>query len=251
VRSGFRKRLLDVNAFYWLASRIRIKPAMVWGFLFFMLIWWIYVSIRTGSMLMYEALVATTLILNATFKLWVAVETGQRFGEDQSSGALELLLSTRLTVPEIIRGQMLALRRQFLWPLLLVLAAEVFFTAALMHRFSAQRWQMLLTGAAGILMLGADLVTLVWVAISCALTSRNPNVAIVKTISRILMLPWGFYAIGAASASVLEVVVGPMGLNWLFYLNLWFWTSLATNLGFGLSAWTRVRTRFRQLAAAK
>src|SRR5205809_5719175 len=99
---------------------------------------------------MYEGLVATSLILNSTFKLWVADETGQRLGEDQSSGALELLLSTRLCVRDILRGQFLALHRQFFWPLAVVIAVEVFFTAVLMRRDHADALRMILTGGAGI-----------------------------------------------------------------------------------------------------
>ena len=41
---------------------------------------------------------------------------GRQFAEDRHSGALELVVSTPLGVKEILRGQWLALRRQFLGP---------------------------------------------------------------------------------------------------------------------------------------
>jgi hypothetical protein len=248
TRLSYRRRLLDVNAFYWLAARLRIKPAMVWGFLGFMVIWWVYVSARAGSLLMYEALVMTALILNLTFKLWVAVETGQRLGEDQSSGALELLLSTRLSVPEILRGQILALRRQFLWPLLVVVLVELFFTGALMKRFHADAWRMFLTGFGGIIMLFADITALIWVGMCAGLTSKNANVAIIKTVTRILLLPWLLFGVGAVIVSVIWELTRSNQLDWRFYLSLWFWAGMLTDVGFGLAAWTKVRTQFRRLA---
>jgi hypothetical protein len=237
-----------VNAFYWLAARLRIKPAMVWGFLTFMVIWWVYVSARTGSALMYEALVATAVILNMTLKLWVAVETGQRFGDDQSSGALELLLSTRLSVPEILRGQILALRRQFLWPLVTVVLVELFFTGVLMKRFHAETWRMFLTGFGGIVMLLADIAALIWVAMCAGLTSKNANVAIIKTIVRVLLLPWLIFGAGVFAGTLILELLGANLLDWRFYLSLWFWGGILTDVGFGLVAWTRVRTQFRELA---
>jgi hypothetical protein len=247
-RKAFRKRLLDVNAFYWLAARVRLKPALVWAFLGFMVIWWIYVSIKSGSFLMFEGIIATALILNLTFKLWVAVETAQRLGEDQSMGALELLLSTRLTVRDILRGQLLALRRQFLWPLVVIIAVELVFTGAAMHRFRGEGDRMFLTWMAGILMLLADLVTLVWVAISSALISKNPNQAIIRTISRVLILPWVLFGVVAVSGNVVASVLRTVHLDWRFYLGLWFWLGVLVDAGFGVIAWLTVRTRFRDLA---
>jgi len=248
TRLSYRKRLLDVNAFYWLAARLRIKPAIVWTFLGFMVVWWMYVSAKSGSLLMYEALIATALILNSTFKLWVAVETGQRFGEDQSSGALELLLSTRLSVPEILRGQLLALRRQFLWPLLVVIMVELLFTGALMKRFHGEAFRMFLTGFAGIGMLVADILALTWVAISAGLTSKNANVAIIRTVTRVLLLPWLLFGAGAVVGMLIRELTGSDLLDWRFYLSLWFWGGILADVGFGLVAWAKVRTQFRRLA---
>ena len=68
--------------------------------------------------------VLTALMLNSTLKIWLAIEAGQQLAEDQRTGAFELLLSTPLTVQDILRGQLLALRRQFLRPLLVVLGVE-------------------------------------------------------------------------------------------------------------------------------
>ena len=65
--------------------------------------------------------VLTAVLLNFAFKVWLAIEAGRQLAEDRRTGAFELLLSVPLTVQEIVRGQLLALRRQFLWPVLTVL----------------------------------------------------------------------------------------------------------------------------------
>src|SRR4030095_6037631 len=40
-RKAFRTRLLNVNAFYWLAARAWFKPAGVWAALAFVACWWL------------------------------------------------------------------------------------------------------------------------------------------------------------------------------------------------------------------
>ena len=59
--------------------------------------------------------------MNLVIKVWFALEAGKQLSEDRKQGALELLLSTPLTVQDILRGQRLALERQFLGPVMVVL----------------------------------------------------------------------------------------------------------------------------------
>lgn len=249
VRKAFRKRLLDLNAFYWLASRARLKPALVWSFLVFMVGWWVYVSIRSGSFLMIEALIAMALILNSTLKLWIPIEAAQRLAEDQSAGALELLLSTPLTVRDIVRGQFMALRRQFLSPFLMVILIELIMAATLLQQ---SRWgddRMLRMWLAGILMLVADVLALIWVALWAALSSKNVNQAIIKTLGRVLVLPWVLFGVVGVAVSLWVSLTRKPEPSWRFYLGLWFWAGLLTDLVFGVSAWVKVRSGFQEVAA--
>ena len=170
----YRKRLLDINAFYWLAARARLKPLHVWTFLGLMAFWWLRGWMDSGA-LWFDPVTAITLalILNCTLKAWIALEAGQQLAEDQKAGALELLLSTPLTVRDILRGQFLALRRQFLKPLLVTIAVElILMTADLRH--SGNRKPELHLWLAGITMLVADVLTLPVVAMRIALTAKNP-----------------------------------------------------------------------------
>ena len=248
VRRAFRKRLLDLNAFYWLASRARLKPAMVWSFLIFMVGWFVYVSIRSGSFLMIEALIAMAAILNSTLKLWVPIEAAQRLAEDQSAGALELLLSTPLTVRDIVRGQFMALRRQFFRPLLVIVLIELILARTVLQHSRQADNRVLFTWMAGILMLVTDVLALIWVALSAALSSKNANHAIIKTLVRVLILPWVMFGVIAIAASLWTNAMRKPYPGWRFYLGLWLGLGLLTDLAFGVSAWLRVKNGFREFA---
>src|ERR1017187_2384803 len=173
-RQAFRRRLLDVNAFYWLAARARPKPVQVWIFLGLMAGWWLAGRVFAGAAWHDElVLITTAILLNTTLKLWVVIEAGQRLAEDQKSGALELLLSSPLRVRDILRGQLLALRRQFLWPLLVIIALEFCFMRELHGRSLDPKVVPVWTDR--MLLLVGDLVALSWVAMASALTAKNQN----------------------------------------------------------------------------
>ena len=59
-------------------------------------------------------LVAFTI--HCVLKIWLASEACRHFVDHRHSGTLELLLSTPLKVSQILRGNLLALQRQFAAP---------------------------------------------------------------------------------------------------------------------------------------
>jgi ABC-type transport system involved in multi-copper enzyme maturation permease subunit len=167
-RIAFRRQLLGVNAFFWLAGRARLKPIFVWAALAGIGCLYGWGVIENGHSWNDSPIyIITTLTLNSMLKLWVASEAGRRMGEDRKLGSLELILSTPLSVREIIRGQMLALRRQFLGPTLAVVLVEfIFLLASLNTRGDRSDGAALVTWwAATNVMLVADMLALSAVAI--------------------------------------------------------------------------------------
>ena len=243
----FRRRLLEVNAFFWLAGRARLKPFHVWIFLGGIGGWWVTGRIASGPLWL-DAGVALTmaLLLNTTLKIWVVIEAGQRLAEDQQAGALELILSTPLGVKEIVRGQWLALRRQFLGPLLAVLAVETAWMIYLSPRLRDDDFPVV--WLAGMFMLVADVFALGWVAMRAALTAKNHNRATITTFTRILIAPWiGFGLVWAlGNAWCLLTSDAPWDLSPKAGIGLWLGWGLAADLLFGLLAWRQLRTHFRQ-----
>ncbi len=238
-RQRFRTRLLNVNPIYWLGSRARLKPAMVWGFLGLVGAGWMYASFKVGREWFDQAVYFTTaLLLNSALKLWWGSEACVRFVEDRRNNALELLLSTPLTVRDIFRGQWLALRRVFQGPAVVVLLVDALFLAVpVVERGWSEDnllwvWMFLF----GMVVLVADLYTLYWVGMWAGLTSRHVNRAAGTTVAWVMTLPWAIYVV---------IVLGMAFLNarrtfdpsWQFMLGLWFVLSLANDV----VAWTFCR----------
>ncbi len=249
-RKALRTRLLEVNPFCWLSSRARFKPAGVWLFLGFVGCWWLYLRVIVHLNWAEESFSLTTaLILNSVLKLWIGLEACQRLAEEQKMGSLELLLSTPLNARAILRGQFLALKRQFLKPLAVVIGVEIVFMLAV-SRYSflpaGESARQAAFGLAGIVLLILDIAALTWVALLSALTARSPNRASASTILRVLILPWLIFAALAVIAGIWTA--GGPGPGWKFYLHLWFWLGVLADLAFGLPAWWQLQTRFRELA---
>jgi len=160
------------------------------------------------------------------------------------------LLTTPLSVRDILRGQLLSLGRQFLGPLLVVLAIELFLVIAASQRSFQTSADVFSFGVRGLIMLLTDLGAVIGVAIASALTARSPNHANVTTVFRVLILP----SLVFLAVSLVTVISGaPRGPNseWKFYIPLWFWLGIGADIIFGLPAWWQVLTRFPQLAVRR
>jgi hypothetical protein len=248
-RRAFRRRLLDINAFYWHAARARLKPLGVWVFLVFMAGWWWYMMVELQFHWLDETLfLVTVAMVNSILKLWIAIETPQRLADDQKLGALELLLSTPLTVGDILRGQWLALRRQFLFPLLIVVAVELFLMNAAGRSGVPATWSIREVGTTSLILLVADIAAVGWQGIALGLTARNPNQAVIRTVWRVLMLPWVIFIAISVGVNVIAASSSIAPPDWRFFLYLWFWLGVLTDIGFGVPAWWQARLRFRELA---
>ncbi len=180
-------------------------------------------------------------------KIWITSEAGWRLGEDRKLGALELLLSTPLEVEDILQGQMLALKRQFLAPLIAALVIESVFLVASMHGNSSDTEglaALVSFWVAGLFLLVADIAALSAVAMWVSLTARNPNRTTGITVRRVLILP---LAIGAAILILLAIFRQEEN-GWKLTLGLWFGLGILADAFFGGRAWWRLRHEFREAA---
>ncbi|MGC3957668.1 MAG: hypothetical protein QM813_06880 [Verrucomicrobiota bacterium] len=142
----FRRRLLNINPFLWLAGRKRISSPVFMGLALILVVITAYVttpffvrvsgggSARTmeGSLL---AWLWTGLAFHALSLYYAAMVASQRLAEDKQVGALEMILCTPTTERIIARGLWLAYARRMLFPALLCLLVHLFFL-----------WQVLLLG---------------------------------------------------------------------------------------------------------
>lgn len=264
VRATVRARLLAVNPFYWLAGHDRRKPLLVWLVLAAAvgLIFWSYAKQDPFSYLF------LAYLLHAGLKIWVVWEACRRLVEDRRSGTLEVLLCTPLSVREILRGQWLALRRQFGGPILAILLIDLlllwFGLLSTTTVRSLGRSEFLLAFLAGMVIFLLDVVVLAWLGMWLGLKSASATRVALGAWLRVMVLPWVlFYGASMVVMMFLMTVqmtggratgvtiMGTFRPTAEFFIGLWFALALCVDLAFGLWAWRRLRRDFRSVAAQR
>lgn len=255
VRHDFRTTLLNQNAFYWLATKPRQKAQWTWTPLAIAVVAWVWGILEAGGQWFNPGMYATTVIAIAvTLKAMIGAEAGRRLLEDRKVGALELILSTPLTVKEIVRGQRLAIQRQFNLPILtlLIIAFVLLLAGAAHHDMGGQdRRYWIWTGVAGSIVFLADIAALFWMGMWHGLSAKNPKHAFGLAIGPILVLPWGGVAI---VMTVIEFLPREIRQSFRYGgmpLALWFVFSLTADVLFGVWARHKLLTQFRELAAER
>ena len=192
----------------------------------------------------------TAIVLNCLLKVWIAFEAGRNLAKDRKSGALELVISTSLKVKEMLQGHWMALRGQFLGPVLTVIAIQLIFLTASLQRESFHALPLNpVLWVTFILLLVADVIALGWAGLWGGLNARKPSRLVGMTFLRILAAPWMlFFVICILAHHFIDDSPSDPILNWKFYVGLWFGLGLLIDVGFGLQAALHLRARFRALA---
>jgi hypothetical protein len=251
-RLAFRRKLLDHNPYFWLVARARLKPALVWFVLFLLAAAWACGLVKYGRDWLSTGLYVTTgLILNLLLKGWWAAETCRQVTEDRRTGALELLLTTPLSVTELLRGQLLALLRQFLAPGLVVLLLFLLILfVGLRELYSDQPFWVLLWLSA-IILLAADAAALFWVGVWDSVNAKKPQHAATTSAARILAVPWLVVALTGLVLTLTMFVRGNSDVAGYFFLWVLLISSLVTDVAFGAWARHKLLSEFRDAAARR
>jgi hypothetical protein len=245
-----RARLLDRSPCLWLASRDPLKRILVWVCLAALAGLWLAGYAKWPDDWMDEGLcIATAITIHVLLKLYVASEACQQFGPDRRSGALELLLSTPLTVREMLQGHVLALRRQFLWPVLAVILVDLLFLLHLFGKASEPGWWFWF-GAVGISTFLLDLQALAWVGLWTGLTAKHPNRASGTTVITVLVLFWILYWGTFILAEALGLPL-PRLSNEYFALAYYFLLAVALDLTLWFWARSRLQRKLRAVATQR
>lgn len=224
----WRTRLLERNPFLWLASRETHWTVTVW---FWLLAATLFLGCMVWATRNMTGLATVFVIgLGACWHLIllqvIAPCAGHRLVEDRQSGALEMLLSTPLSVEQIMRGQWLSLRRRFLPPLLLIMPAELALMTAgyVTHGFGGMidpedRGLWLFVWSATIVLLPFCMLALGWLGLRHALTARNTatagGIAFAKVLAWPAFLMWGIGFVVRASDWPLVILAYILYLVWL------------------------------------
>jgi hypothetical protein len=205
-RAAWRRRLLDANPVFWLTSRDRLRFVSVMAVLGgFGLVWlWLYWKYRS-AMADTTVYFCIAYFLHTVIKIWFASDASRLFAEDRRTGALELVLSTSLTIDEILVGQALALKRQFGAAVSIILGADLLMLVfGMRDRLldSFDDWLLLFLGI--MIMFVVDLYTLGWVGLWLGLVSKKASRASAGNISRVLVIPWAVFLLGVSIMATLQ-----------------------------------------------
>lgn len=172
-RARLRQHLLEINPLLWLANRDgAYSPALT------ILCAAILLVARVFKVDQLGLLTASLAIL---FRM--AYASAHSISEDQKNGALELLLSTTLAVPDILAGLNRAMRRRFFLPVALVILWPWFVGGVKFDRIFSN----LLVCSS--LLLIATWVALSWVGPWFALR-RKPTSAAWTSLAVVVLPPW-------------------------------------------------------------
>ncbi|MEO5803234.1 MAG: ABC transporter permease subunit [Verrucomicrobiota bacterium] len=250
-----RTHLLGINPFLWLAARDPLKVTFLWSVIFVVTAFWIWGWAKwPKEWLSIPNYIMTAVLLHTLLKFWLASEACYRFVEDRKNGALELLLSTPMSVTEILQGQRLALYRQFAGPAFYILAADFLFLMVGLHDHQLNRgdeysfWGML--WIVGMIVFVMDLFALSWVSMWVGLSSKQANRAASGAITRILVLPWMLFSFSMTLflTASLFARIRPDEHFVLFY---WFAVCVVNNLIFMHWAKRNLHGRLREMATQR
>jgi hypothetical protein len=244
----FRKWALDRNAYLWLAGKPRVKGVLVWALVAFIASTWLVSMWAVHWQMMDAAGIIFSVILNVALVAWITTEACRRLAMDKKAGAFELTLSTPLRERDILRGQQLALRRQFLKPAIAALLVESLVLFAIAPgrdaMFDRCFWVSILLVSA------SSLFATAWYGMLAGLNSKTYGIATVKTTTGILAVPALIFAGVEISILVGKYLFAthPGDLERAYQLGCWLATTVLAQLWFAFSARRRLYADFRRLA---
>jgi hypothetical protein len=272
-RARLRRKLIELNPVMWLACRERWQSAAIWTMAILVLGTFIalLVSDLPPDVWAVWSFVGGALALG--FYLWTASQACRFFVEARRSGLVELMLETPLTVKDIVRGQWGALQRMFGLPVALFLCTQLF-AGALSHQASWSGVRMsgggpnlavtMIMAAASVVVMAANLIALSWFGMWMGLTSKSANLATLKTLVFVCVIP-GFvitFAAGLLIPLVMFTMVSTGISSTRGSFAVWFPTlipllsmaltsvlSLGKSVFFSLWARRKLYSSFRERAA--
>jgi hypothetical protein len=249
-RARFRQRLVSINPFFWLASRARLDPVftVLWLLLAAALILTFFARVGIDEV---PLAITLMIVLHLILRLNIASSASRHFAEQRRTGAMEFLLAcTPLDTRDIIRGQWLALRRQFLIPLILVVLLDLFFVVVVVISETTGKAVMPKTdlglfvffSIAMMLMLIADSIALGWVGMWMGISYKRPNRASSAAASRVIVWPFvGMFFVASQ--------IGFTNGSGSVVLAFWFCVGLICDALLIVHARRSLYAKFRSLAA--
>ena len=168
---------LDKNPFVWLAGRDRQPATLGWlvvgGIALVWMLFWAAWPARWPSV---QNFFLTAALLNAVLAWFTRQTAAQEIGQGRRDGSYELLLTTPLSPEDIVRGALIAVRRQFraLVSFVMFLNALIMLGGLAMRRWNAGAlgeyfgiWLFLLTWTWSLGRQRSRLLPVMWASLNC------------------------------------------------------------------------------------
>ncbi len=218
-RGALRRKLLGQNPVLWLASRARWQGLGIWVMAVGGVGAFAALFVRSQPMQGWVAWSFVDQLVRLLLYLGAAAEAGHFFVEARRSGLLELLLAAPLSVRQIVDGQWRALLRRFALPVVVLLLLQVGGVSLSQRVFWGGAAVQVPLGAAGLaaalgsaaataLITAANLLALVWFGMWMGLTSKNNNLAALKTIVFVQVIP--LFVLSFASGLAMSLFLLPL-----------------------------------------
>ena len=247
--TGERKEVLAVNVFLWRATQPGLQKTVVWlALLAIALMWFALDGFLPVTRFDVTKDILTLILAGVVVKAWLASEACSTLSADRRNAAMELLLTTPLPEKEIIRGQRLALWRQFAEPASAIFLANMILLGLEILNAppgsNLTDYRNLLVGLhliTGVSLL-VDLLALSWTGMWQGLVQRRPNRAAAFALVQILLVPYLlFFAFDVMASGGL-----PNPYSVLIFTNI---LGLASAFFFAQNANTRLVQWFRRVVA--
>jgi hypothetical protein len=184
-----RVKLINKNAFLWLASRNRLAPFRGWLTILILIT---FIGFASHMMGLIGQLLCVTLALSFMLKVLLASNVGLQISRENEQGTLEMLLSTPLQTGEIISGQQQAAWRPIRVPTLIVMVSLLVLAIVMAFdppfRVGPTLVPAVLT-AAYLVISALDLWTLSWLGIWTVTVVKDPRRAAGSAIARCIFVP--------------------------------------------------------------
>jgi ABC-type transport system involved in multi-copper enzyme maturation permease subunit len=230
-----RTRLLEVNPVLWLLDDSRNLRWLAWLLSLSAVAVLIFLGDTFGSRAPFSSSLAMWPFY-FLLKIFFAIQACRFFAEARRTGALELICSTPLTMREVVAGQWMLLRRLFLWPLIILLSANL---VVLVQAAAKGGGNWGATGSASpfpfelftfylnfkvIPNTVADFFAIGWFGMWLALCLQRPNMAAGLTILSVVILPMIALCAPALATDAIFIVIGWVKLSEDFRLRQAQWT---------------------------
>lgn len=215
-RRTFRRRL-ERNPVFAAAARWRWPHPVFWGLVGIVAINVLWLThgqrqVTGAGPTTHQHFVQALVFTN---RVWITVMACRFFLEARRSGALELLLTTPLTVRTFLRGHWRSLWWYCFWPIVAIGVLHIFFateTARLnppgtMGVFGTGRSRWLMAGNSYLNFL-TDVFALCYVGAWLSLSMRRPTYAVLATFGSVILVPWtiGFILPGLSTVLPAKVL---------------------------------------------